>query len=64
MGGCLVFEDFGDDFDLVVEAVVAYDVADRSAGSGFLIPGGEDQAGDAGLNDCARTHSARLQSDG
>jgi hypothetical protein len=62
-GGAVGGEDAGGDFHLVVEAGVGEDFeagVDRAA---FGIVGAVDEARDAGLDDGAGTHAARLDSD-
>ena len=49
------------DFDLVVELGVVHDGEDGTAGSGFGVGGGVDEAGDAGVEDGSGAHGAGFE---
>jgi len=56
-------EEAGGDFDLVVELRVVEDAEDRATCAGLWVGRGVDQAGDAGVEDCAGTHGAGFECD-
>jgi len=60
-GAALFGEEAGDDLDFVVELRVVHDGEDRTAGSGFGVGGGVDEAGDAGVEDGSGTHGAGFE---
>ena len=54
-------EDAFDDFDAVVERGMVHDGEHGAAGAGFGVAGGEDQAGDARVEDGAGAHGAGFE---
>ena len=60
-GTALFREEAGRDFDAVVESGVVDDGEDGSAGAGFGVGGGVDEARDAGVEDGSGAHGAGLE---
>jgi hypothetical protein len=60
-GAALFAEQAGDDFDLMVELGVVHDGEDTTAGSGFGIGCGIDEARDAGVEDGSGAHGAGFE---
>jgi hypothetical protein len=60
-GAALFGEEVGGDFDFVVELGVVHDGEDRTAGSGFGIGGGVDEAREARVEDGSGAHGTGFE---
>ena len=60
-GTGLVSQDAWGDFDLVVELGAGQEFEGGAEGAALRVVGAVDEPGDAGLDDCAGAHGARLE---